>query len=221
MVALLASLLPILVVDILNPVLFAMLVLAAGSARPLVNSTMMLIGHTVAYLVAGVVVAHGLDAVTDRFANPRQIDFVIGGAVGLLLVYYFFSLKKGGAPDAQEPAFELTPVKCFGYGVVICALGVPFAVPYFGAVAQILQADVSAGASVLALGIYNLGYMLPYLAVPILVAVQGGAAKPVLEKISAVIEKAADDILPWLMLALGVALIVDATLFFMTGAGLF
>jgi hypothetical protein len=52
MLELLPALVPILLVDILKPVLFAMLVFAAGSNRPISNSTAMLVGHTLAYFVA-------------------------------------------------------------------------------------------------------------------------------------------------------------------------
>jgi len=46
MFALLPTLLPILLVDMLNPVLIAVLVFAAGSSRPVVNSSAILIGRT-------------------------------------------------------------------------------------------------------------------------------------------------------------------------------
>ncbi len=50
------SLIPILFADILNPVLFAFLVYAAGTDRAVLNSTAMLLGHTAAYLLVGIVV---------------------------------------------------------------------------------------------------------------------------------------------------------------------
>ena len=49
MTELLAVIAPFLLIDALNPVLFAMLIYAAGSARPIANSSAMLLGHTLAY----------------------------------------------------------------------------------------------------------------------------------------------------------------------------
>jgi hypothetical protein len=43
------SLVPILLADVVNPVLFAFMVYAAGTDRPIANSSALLLGHTVAY----------------------------------------------------------------------------------------------------------------------------------------------------------------------------
>ena len=119
MIDLLAVVLPILLVDILNPVLFAMLVFAAGSNRPVANSSAILAGHTLAYFVAGVAIAHGMEQISDRLANPHQIDFIISGLVGVGLLLMVLPTKKKGAPTAAEPEWKLTPLKCFGLGAVV------------------------------------------------------------------------------------------------------
>jgi hypothetical protein len=46
-------LLPILLTDVVNPVLFAFLVYAAGTDRPVAFSSSMLLGHTTAYFLVG------------------------------------------------------------------------------------------------------------------------------------------------------------------------
>ena len=47
-------LLPILLSDIVNPVLFAFMVYAAGSSRPVMSSSAMLLGHTLSYFSFGI-----------------------------------------------------------------------------------------------------------------------------------------------------------------------
>ena len=183
MLDLLPTLLPILLVDVLNPVLFAVMVFAAGSRRPVINSSALLLGHTLAYFVAGVAVAHGLDRLTERLANPQRIDFVLSGIIGLGLLWLVIPTKKAGAPAANEPEWELTPAKCLGFGAVVNFLGIPFALPYFAVVDQILKSDLSAAGSLIVLGTYNLGYALPFLVVPAAVAIAGERAKPVLDRI--------------------------------------
>ncbi|MFC1680699.1 hypothetical protein ACFL1S_02750 [Pseudomonadota bacterium] len=64
MVEIRSSLAPILLADVLNPVLFAFMVYAAGSDRPVLNSSMMLAGHTTACFTAGIVISLGLVALT-------------------------------------------------------------------------------------------------------------------------------------------------------------
>lgn len=212
--------LPILLVDVLNPVLFATMVFAAGSKQPVTNSAAILVGHTLAYFVAGVAVAHGLEQVSYRLANPQRIDFIIGGLIGIGLLLMVLPTKKDGAPAASQPGWTLTPGKCLGLGAVINFLGIPFALPYFAAVDQIAKADLSAASSLAALAIYNLGYALPFVLVPVMVAVSGERAKPLLEKVNGFITKASDLLMPWLFAALGAALLADSAVYFYRGTGL-
>ena len=217
---LLVVIFPILLVDLLNPVLFAMLVFAAGSNRSVSNSSAMLAGHTLAYFAAGIAIALGMEQLAYRLANPQPIDFIISGLVGIGLLLMVLPTKKHGAPEAAEPEWELTPLKCFGFGAVVNFIGIPFALPYFAVVDQVLKADLSVTGSVVMLAIYNVCYAAPFVIVPALVAVSGERAKPLLEKINGHIGKASDLLMPWLFAALGVALIADAAAYFYRGAGL-
>ena len=220
MMDLFAVLLPILLVDFLNPVLFAMMVYAAGSGRPVASSSALLAGHTLAYFIAGVAIAHGMDRISDRLANPQQIDFIISGLVGIGLLVMVLPTRKKGAPTAAEPEWELTPAKCFGFGAVVNFVGIPFALPYFAVVDQLLKADLSTTESLTVLGIYNLGYALPFIIVPAMVAVSGESAKPLLEKINGFIGKASDLLMPWMLGALGLFLVADSVAYFYRGSGL-
>ena len=216
----LPTLTPILLVDVLNPVLFAVLVFAAGSARPVANSTAVLAGHTLAYLLAGVGISFGLEQLADRLANPRQIDFVVSTLIGIALLWMVFPTKKNGAPTASAPAWEPSPLKCMGFGAIVNFVGIPFALPYFAVIDQILKADLTSTESLTVLVIYNVAYALPFLFVPILVAVSGQNAKPMLETINGYLTRAADFAMPWLFGLLGLALIADGIAFFWRGEGL-
>jgi cytochrome c biogenesis protein CcdA len=220
MFELLPTIFPILLVDILNPVLFATMVFAAGSTRPVINSSALLLGHTLAYFVAGVAIAHGIDRVADRLANPQHIDFVIGGIIGIALLWLAVPVNKKGAPSADEPEWELTPAKCLGFGAVVNFIGIPFALPYFAVVDQILKADLSSAGSLAVLGVYNIAYALPFLVVPTAVAIVGDRAKPILEKINGFLVRASDIIMPWMLGLLGLALVADSAVYFYRGEGL-
>ena len=217
MVELLAILFPILLVDVLNPVLFALLVVAAGSSRPVVNSSTMLLGHTAAYFLAGFAVSFGLEQMSERLANPERIDFAIGGVIGVLLIWAFFRMRGGAAPAADEPEWELTPLKCLGFGAMVNFIGIPFALPYFGAVDQIMKANLGTADSLTVLAIYNIGYALVFAVVPVSVAIVGDRAKPLLERINQFLVRASDVAMPWMILLLGIWLLIDAAHFFVVG----
>ena len=220
MTELLLSLLPVLLVDVLNPVLFAMLVFAAGSGKPVANSVAMLAGHTVAYFAAGIAVSLGIEQVSARLAEPQRIDFVVSGIVGVGLLWAAVSTKKNGASDANEPEWEMTPIACFGFGAVLNFIGIPFALPYFAAVDQILKADLSTAKALFALGAYNVLYALPFVFVPLVTAIAGDRSRAFLKHINLVIERAADALTPWLFLLCGLALVADSGAYFLTGEGL-
>jgi cytochrome c biogenesis protein CcdA len=214
-------LIPILLTDVVNPVLFAFMVYAAGTSRPVLLSGTMLLGHTVAYFSAGIVLALFLEKITAYFASPRAIDFVIGAVLGVVLIWLALGSRKdtGKRPDADTP--ELTVWSAFGIGAVVNFIGIPFAVPYFAAIDQVLKADFSAAQAVAALLGYNLAYAAPFLVIPVLSAVMGEKAKPVLGRINAFLEKVSSVLMPLLLGGIGLLLLIDAIKYFATGVPLF
>ena len=212
---------PILLTDVVNPVLFAFMVYAAGNDRPVALSSSMLAGPTAAYFGAGIVLALFMEKITGYFANPRAIDFVIGLLIGLALIWLAFGSKKdsGKRPDEDTPQF--TVLSAFGFGAVINFIGIPFAVPYFAAIDQILKADFTAAQAVLVLLSYNLAYALPFAMVPLLSAVMGARARPVLARVNALLDRVSGFLMPLLLGGVGLALVADAVTYFITGSGLF
>jgi threonine/homoserine/homoserine lactone efflux protein len=220
MIELLLELVPMLFIDVLNPVLFALMVVAVGTSRPFANSTALVAGHTLAYFISGIVIALGLNQITDRLANPQRVDFVVELMIGLLLMWAAFSSRDGKASEQKNPERELTPVYCLSYGAVINFIGVPFALPYFAAVDQLLKANLSTQSSLLVLVFYNAAYALPFMLVPIMVAVMGDTSKPILERINKLLVNLVDKFMPVLLFLLGAALTIDALMFFISGSGL-
>ena len=216
-----AVLVPILLADIVNPVLFAFLVYAAGTGRPVLNSSLVLLGHTVAYFSAGLVLALGYDSIVERLMNPRHMDFVIGFVIGVLLLWV--AVRSRSQPGAKETQYsgELTPASAFGTGAVVNFVGMPFALPYFAALDQVLKSDLTAMQALGMLVVYNLLYALPFAIVPVLTSIYGEKSRQLLQRINAVLERASAWLMPVLLAGVGVALIADAVKYFVTGKGLF
>ncbi|RLA38296.1 MAG: hypothetical protein DRR03_00705 [Gammaproteobacteria bacterium] len=220
MIELWTTLAPILLADAVNPVLFAFMVYAASTERPVVTSSALLVGHTVAYLAAGFVIALGIDKVAERLANPRTIDFVISLAIGLLLLWVGWRSTRPQQHREPEASGQLTPAKAFGFGAAVNFIGIPFALPYFAAIDQILKADLATAGAMLSLVAYNALYALPFIIVPLLVAVLGDRSQPILERIKGVLDKISNVLMPVLLMLIGLALVVDALTYFVTGEGL-
>lgn len=222
MIEMLSSFIPILLVDILNPVLFGFMVLAAGTARPILHSSMLLFGHTTAYFVAGILLANGLESIADRLENPKDVDFLISLLVGLVCLAVVIPAKKSPAKKkTEEDVASLNPVSAFAWGAAVNFVGIPFALPYFGALSQILVADISNTGAVLALVSYNLLYALPFTVVPLLIAVSGDASRDLLERVNQSLDKASGLLMPIMLGALGLFLVADAVIYFRGGVPLF
>lgn len=214
-------LIPILLTDVANPVLFALLVYLAGTDRGALLSSMALLGHTVAYFSCGVVIAFIHDQLTEFLANPGPVSYGLGGLVGLLLLWVAWLSR--GEPPRSEPSEEppFSPGAAFVTGAVVNFVGIPFALPYFAAIDQILKTDLDVGGSLVALAGYNLVYLAPFLVVPILTVTMGERAADLLQRINARVERVADVLMPLVLGAVGAALAADAALYFTRGTGLF
>jgi cytochrome c biogenesis protein CcdA len=222
MIDLWTVLLPILLVDALNPVLFAFVVYAVGTERPFSNGAAALAGHTLAYFLAGIAIALGLDRLSELLENPGALAFSIEAVLGGVLLFVAAkSVGGSGASPPTEGAGALTPLSAFGLGMVINFVGIPFAVPYFAALDQILKVDLDTAGAVLQLAIYNAGYALPFLALLGIRAALGDEARPVLERINDVVERASGFVMPPLLGLAGIALLIDAGVWFATGDALF
>ncbi len=215
-------LIPILLADVINPVLFAFMVYAVGTERPLGNSTAALLGHTTAYLSFGIALAFAFETITERLANPQPFDFGLGLLVGLLLLWAAWrSTRRNPQKDSAPRVERLTIFKAFGIGAVINAVGLPFALPYFAAIDQILKANLSIADSAMVLAGYNLGYALPFLIVPGLALVLGEASRPVLARINEKVDHVSTWLMPLMLALVGLLLVADAILYFALGKGLF
>ena len=213
---------PILLADVVNPVLFAFMVYAVGTDRPLSNSVSALLGHTASYLGFGIVLAFAFDFIMAGLANPKPVDFVISLVVGVLLLWVGWQSRVSSKQEKKEPQVEqLTPIKAFGIGAIINVIGLPFALPYFAALDQILKADLTITGSVMVIVGYNLLYALPFLLVPALVMMMGDRSRPLLTRINEKVDRISAYLLPAMLLLVGIALVVDAIKFFIYGEGLF
>lgn len=217
----LLSLLPFLIADIVNPVLFAFMVYAAGTNRPVLNSGTVLLGHTLAYFCVGVVVLRGMEKVSDYLQNPHAIDYVLSFVLGILLLWVALRGNKKNDEKKTENGSSLTPIKALGMGALINFIGAPFALPYFAAIDQMQKTDHASGDVLSLLIAYNALYALPFLIIPVLVVFNRQGSAAILQRINSVLDRVSGFLMPIILFAVGFILMADAVLFFTTGEGLY
>ncbi len=227
MITLIGYLIPIVIADVVNPVLLAAVVYALASRRPYTTSMSVLAGWFSVYLLAGVILAESVDWIAARLASPGPIEFSVQLVVGVLLLLVGFQAVRASAPpkrSARKTEFNesksLGVRSAFFLGASINVISLPFAVPYFAAVNQIVKADPEYVTGLFVLILYNILYILPFLGVIAVQAIFREQSRPMLERLSAWMDRIGNVILPGLLLLLGGALLIDAIVYFATGAPL-
>lgn len=227
MIALVAILVPLLVVDVMNPVLLAAEVYCLGSRRPFANVAALLAGWTAVYLPAGVVIALGLDAVIDLLANPRPVDFAIQTviAAGLLAFAWRWTRPAAKEKEAEKEkrlrrAAVLAPPAAFGMGALVNVLGLPFAIPYVAVMGEIMKADLGFVPSTAVLVAYNLLYVAPFAFLAALRWAHRRRTDALFEKLNRWMTKANDVLMPILLVGLALLLLADAAAWLATGTPL-
>jgi cytochrome c biogenesis protein CcdA len=214
-------LIPILLADVINPVLLAAVIYALGGRKPVLLATMVLMGWMVVYFGSGIVLAIGLESLVDFIENPRPIDFYIEIGVAILLIWFgiknLIPTNKPRAKKEFDDSGSLTVFGAFGIGATINLIGMPFAIPYFAALDQILKADMGWTESLLALLIYNLAYIFPFALLIAIKIIMGQKGDGILQKVNQWMDRIGKVLLPGMMILLGVALIIDAFMYFTTG----
>lgn len=213
--------LPILITDIINPVLLAAVVFALGSRRAFVNAWAVLFGWLIVYFSSGILLALGLEAILAFLENPRPIDFYIQLVVAGLLIWFGIKLVTKNNPRKKEKdygeASDLSIGKSFILGATINLIGLPFAIPYFAVLDQIVKSDLSWIPALVVLFIYNILYILPFSLLMLIRLIYKDQSDAIFTKINDKMERVGNVLMPLIIFALAALLIVDSFLYFTTG----
>jgi threonine/homoserine/homoserine lactone efflux protein len=192
-----------------------------GSKKPYLNSIMILFGWFIIYFISGIILALGLESITQFLANPRPIDFYIESVVAFLLIWLAINMIRNDGGKRKKKEFDdskaVSPLSAFGMGALINLIGLPFAIPYFAVIDQILKADMTWIPALFALFIYNFLYVLPFVILIIIRRVSGEKSEIIFNKISGWMDKGSKVIMPILLIGIAVVLLTDAIIYFTTG----
>ncbi len=222
---------PILLVDVVSPVLLAATAIALTGKKPIASSLALVLGHTTTYFLVGVLIVYGLaefitpvvDFIIDTFVNPIPIYFVVGFLLGIVLLAIALWLSVNASMKKQAGKSEALQQKdgilsSFVMGASICVIGLPFAVPYVGFINEMYRFNVQS--KLVGLIAYNLAFAVPFLAIPLAYNFMGESILNSLKWFNQFISNTASWFLPLLFGLLGCAYIVDAIKYFLTGSGL-
>ncbi|MGA8165070.1 MAG: GAP family protein [Waddliaceae bacterium] len=211
-------LVPILLADMVNPILFAGVVYGLGSRRWAVNTWIILISFSLSYFLAGLIIALGLEGFSQKYHIPEVFDYVLEFFVALLLFYFAWRMYRSGY---QHPEKKLTGGKAmrawdaWKMGFQINLIGLPFALPYLAAIDQILKADLHFITVICILFLYNAGYILPFAAMLGIRWLYQEQSQDIFDRINVWIDRVSEKYLPIIFAILGLLLIEDCVSYFL------
>jgi hypothetical protein len=221
MLDLLVTLTPISLIDSLSLMPFAMVVLATllSGPKPYVSSISFLLGTTLSYFAAGVLIAFGLGGLIERltvslvhrFWNPQAIDYWLSMVIGLALIVlgYRWAVARRERAERKDVSTGMTPPQAFTLGAGATIAGLWGALPYFAAVDQILKANVSMWEVMIALAYYNIVFVSLAASLVLVRAVAGKRADGLFAAVNRLLSVWGKRLLIAGMILLGIVMIAD------------
>lgn len=209
--------------DSINPsLILADFYLAAGP-HPLRRTVTFAVTVFSVTLLGGVLIMLGLAelvrSLLPRFSDEVKYALVTAGGVSLGLGGIAIWLKRESLASRRSPRAEH---KDHGQSAVLMGAGIAgvelfTAFPYFAAITIIVGSNAATPGKVFALGVYNLVYVLPLIAISVVCAVMGRGASAFLNRIRDGALARWPILVAPLAVVLGVALTAFGTLRLLTG----
>ena len=223
MLNLLALIVPIALLDSLNPVTIAVHVYLLGTPQPTIRSASFVAGIFLAYFAGGILLSLGLGSILQYFANFSTATWqLLQVATGLLLtglaVYLWRAPEKKN--ETGKPA-AMTVAGTFWLGIGVTASDLPTAVPYIAAIERMLQAKPSLFGMVGALAFYNFIYVLPLLVLFGVYLFAGARGNAILQRVTQFINCWSTSLLAAASALVGIILLIDFLAFLIAGRPIF
>lgn len=220
MATLLLIIIPISLLDSMSMVPLCIVPLATilGGSRPVLGASSFLAGIFMAYAGGGIVLLVGLDAlfdalgpIIDRWLNqPSTPELLAQILVGGVMLGFGWKLSevqqrrtKPGTPETVSPG------QAFTLGAGLTVAGLPGALPYFGAIDQILRAELGPASAGIALLFYNIVFLIPLatlLFVRMLFPAQSGA---IFQRLASLADRWGRQLMVAALVIVGAVLVAD------------
>lgn len=170
-------------------------------------------GIFTAYLAAGVTLTLALDAVSAALESPTA--YAIQGILGAGLFGYAL-IAPGGRKGQRGPSMprSFTPAALFALGVTITLAELITAAPYLGAITLITRAELPVAVWLPILVAYNVGFVLPPMALMLIFRLAGSRGQRLIERFGAWVSRHAAEGIAWVLGIIGFALMADALAYF-------
>ena len=216
---LVVGLLGIAAVDSLNPSALVVTTLLLAGQNPYRRALAYVTGISLTYFCVGVAVLVGAgDVLTSAVESLRRpaIGFGIEAVLGALLVAV--GLRRARPREERSPRLRGSSVPAaFVTGMTVTAVESTTALPYIGALTALARANLSLGATLVALALYNVVFVLPPLALVGMQRIRPGRAEALVRSVRRRIKALDTRLTRAVIAAIGLLMLADAAYFFLRG----
>ena len=174
MLTLLIILVPIALLDSVSIVPLCLVPLAVifSGDKPFASTLGLLAGIAVVYLLGGLALLLGLDALIEKFhpvilrlwSDPNTLELIAQLVLGGVMLFYSWKMGKTRTEQGDQRWTEaVSPSRAFVIGAGLTIASLPGALPYFGAIDQILRYDLAFTDNLAAILFYNLIFISPFI----------------------------------------------------------
>lgn len=172
------------VIDSINPsaIVVTLYLLSMAGARALVQVGVYVGAIFITYLLLGVMMVLGIESLLPSLSGVlrSRAGLIAQNLVGLMLLVYSLtaSTNRQSSPVIARPSAS-TFAALVMLGVSVTAMELPTAIPYFAAIAVISESGLPVRAWAPLLGIYNVIFVIPPIALLVgHLVLQGRLAQP-------------------------------------------
>jgi cytochrome c biogenesis protein CcdA len=200
------------------PLAIPILIAFLAGPRPYLACIAFLAGVFAVYFPGGVILALGLDAIVDRLqpaldrylTDPSLAHILLQIGIGAVMVAFAWKLADTREARGDRGAGEgMAPGAAFALGAGSMLVGLPGAVPYFAAIDQILRADLASPGTAGLLLYYNLVFLAPLAAIPLLRALAGDRGDGFLRRLAPRVERWGRRLVIGVLLVIGLVGVCD------------
>src|SRR5436305_6918968 len=204
--------------DSLNPSTVGPALYLAMAREPVARVAQFTVGLFSVNLLAGVVLTIGpgrllLGLVPQPHRNVRHVIELVAGVL-LLIAAVAAWLRRRSLARHELPMRSGSGGSALVAGASIAAVEIPTAIPYFAVIAAIVASPARAPAEIVLLALYNLAFVLPILAIIVVLIIGGEATDRTLQKAGAWLQR------QWPVVLAGLMLLVGGILATLGGSGL-
>lgn len=207
-------LIPILLTDIINPILFYAVLMTLKEKSPLKAGGILLASYFVFYFLTGVIFVLGMEVLYDVFTLSDTWDYVIEAIAAALLLYMAYQSYYGNEPHEVQKQEQRGSLQWMRFALQVHIVGLPVAVPYLAAADVILKADIGYSGALFALFIYNIGYILPFLLFLLTGAFLHATSPNFVKRSHQVMDFLSERVMPVLFVVIALVLVEDILSYF-------